>query len=148
VKADTETKLIRAFKVTSANVHDSQVIESLREKEDEGEPIYADSAYRSESIEQMCINKRVESSIHEKGYRNNPLSTKQKKINKKKSKIRARLENIFAFMENTINSMYLYYRNLKRINTGIGLMNMTIIFSAWFNSMSPCKNERDKCVQS
>jgi len=44
VKADTETKLITAFKVTSANVHDSQVIESLLEKEEAGEPIYADSA--------------------------------------------------------------------------------------------------------
>lgn len=125
MKADTETKLIRAFKVTSANVHDSQLIESLLEKEDESEPIYADSAYRSESIEQMCVNMRVESFIHEKGYRNNPFSTKQKKNNKKKSKIRASVEHIFAFMENTMNSMYLYYGNLKRINTGIGLMNMT-----------------------
>lgn len=125
VKADTETKLVTAFKVTSANVHDSQVIESLIEKEDAGEPIYADSAYRSESIEQMCVSKKVKSLIHEKGYRNNPLATNQKNRNKKKSKIRARVEHIFAFMENSMNGMYLYYRNIKRISTGIGLMNMT-----------------------
>ncbi len=57
VKADTETKLITAFKVTSAKVHDSHMIESLLEKEDAGEPIYADSAYRSESIDQMYVNR-------------------------------------------------------------------------------------------
>ncbi len=81
------------------------MIESLIEKEDAAEPIYADSAYLSELIEQMCVNKRVKSFIHEKGYRNNPLSKTQKKSNKKKSKIRARVEHIFAFMENTMNSM-------------------------------------------
>ena len=75
VKADKETKLVMAFKVTSANVQDSQVIESLLEKEDAGEPVYADSTYRSESIEQMYVYKRVESFIHVKGYRNTPLST-------------------------------------------------------------------------
>jgi IS5 family transposase len=75
VKANTETKLVNAFTGASANVHDSQVIESLIEKEDAGEPFYVDSAYRSESIEQMCKTKRVESFIHEKRYRNNSLST-------------------------------------------------------------------------
>jgi hypothetical protein len=44
---------------------------------DAGEPIYADSDYCSELIDQMCVNKGVESFIHEKGYRYNSLSTMQ-----------------------------------------------------------------------
>ena len=63
--------------------------------------------------------------MHEKGYRNNPLAETQKKRNKKKLKIRARIEEIIAFMENTMNGIYLNYRNLRRIGAGSVLMNMT-----------------------
>ena len=125
VKADTETKLLTAYEVTPANVHDSQVMEDLIEKEDAGEPLYADSAYRSESMETFCRSMGVQSRIHEKGYRNRPLQKRQKNANRKKSRVRARVEHIFAFMENSMNGMYLHYRNLGRVAAGIGLMNVT-----------------------
>ena len=41
----------------------------------------------------------VESSIHEKGYRNKPLQKRQKNANKKKLRVGARVVHIFAFME-------------------------------------------------
>ena len=68
LKTDTNNKLVTAVKVTSANVHDSQMIESLLQKEDAGEPIYSDSTYRSESIEPICVNNGDKSFMHEKGY--------------------------------------------------------------------------------
>ena len=46
-------------------------------------------------------------------------------LNKKKSKIRARVEHIFGFMTNTMNEMYLRYRNFVRNQAGIGLINLT-----------------------
>ena len=126
VKADSKTKLITGYKVTTASVHDSEMIGQLvTKKEDGGQPLYADSAYRSETIEQMCQQKGIESQIHEKGYRNKPLSKRQKQRNRKKSKVRARVEHIFGFMTHSMNEMYLRYRNLKRNTTGIGLMNIT-----------------------
>ena len=126
VKADSKTKLITGYKVTTASVHDSEMISQLvTKKEDGGQPLYADSAYRSETIEQMCQQKGIESQIHEKGYRNKPLSKRQKQRNRKKSKVRARVEHIFGFMTHSMNEMYLRYRNLKRNTTGIGLMNIT-----------------------
>lgn len=125
VKADTETKLVTAYEVTPANIHDSRVLETLMEKEDFGQPLYADSAYRSESLEGYCGQMGIESRIHEKGYRNKPLQKRQKAANKRKSKVRARVEHIFAFMENSMNGMYLHYRNLHRVSAGIGLMNVT-----------------------
>ena len=54
VKADTETKLLTAYEVTTANIHDSRVIKDLIEKEYAEEPLYANNAYRSESIETFC----------------------------------------------------------------------------------------------
>lgn len=126
IKADTKTKLITGYKATTANIHDSEVIDKLlSNKEDSGQPVHADSAYRSEAIEQICRSKNIESCIHEKGYRGNPLTKRQQQRNRKKSKIRARVEHIFGFMTNSMNEMYLHYRNFVRNQAAIGLMNLT-----------------------
>lgn len=126
IKADTKTKLITNYKATTANIHDSEMIDELIDKkEDGGQPLYADSAYRSEAIEQACIRKGIQSYIHEKGYRNKPLSKRQQQRNRKKSKTRARVEHIFGFMTNSMNKMYLHYRNFIRNAAAIGLMNLT-----------------------
>jgi IS5 family transposase len=126
IKADSTTKLITAYKATTANIHDSEVMdELLNNKEDSSRPLHADSAYRSEAIEQLCHRKNIESCIHEKGYRNKPLTKRQQQRNKKKSRIRARVEHIFGFMTNSMNEMYLHYRNFIRNQAAIGLMNLT-----------------------
>lgn len=92
IKTDTKTKLIEEFKVTDAAVHDSQVIEQLLTKKDKNLPLYADSAYTGEEQEEIYKNKEVISEVHEKGYRNKPLTEKQKARNKEKSSIRARVD--------------------------------------------------------
>lgn len=125
VKADTKTKLITGYSVTTANVHDSEMIDELLEKEDGGQPVHADSAYRSQTIEQACIDKNIKSCIHEKGYRNKKLTEIQHQRNKKKSKVRARVEHIFGFMTNSMNGIFLRYRNFVRNAAAIGLMNLT-----------------------
>jgi IS5 family transposase len=66
-----------------------------------------------------------ESRIHVKGYRIKPLQKRQKNANKKNSRIRARVEQIFAFKKRSMNGMYLHYRNHGRVSAVIGLMNMT-----------------------
>lgn len=126
IKADSKTKLITRYKATAANVHDSEVMDELLDKkEDGGQRIYADRAYRSEALEQVCRRKNMESYIHEKGYRNKPLTKRQLQRNRKKSKTRARVEHIFGFMTNSMNEMYLRYRNFVRNQAAIGLMNLT-----------------------
>lgn len=125
VKADEHTKLITGYKVTPANVHDSEMIGSLIDKRDLGQKVYADSAYRSEKIEKELSGKNMISMIHEKGYRNKPLTKAQQKRNKKKSKTRARIEHIFGFMTNSMNRMYIRCRNFVRAEATIGLMNLT-----------------------
>jgi IS5 family transposase len=125
VKADERTKLITGYKVTPANVHDSEMIASLIDKRDRGQRVYADSAYRSEKIENELSNKNMTSMIHEKGYRNKPLSKAQQRRNKAKSKVRARIEHIFGFMTNSMNRMYIRCRNFVRAEATIGLMNLT-----------------------
>jgi IS5 family transposase len=126
IKADSKTKLITGYKVNTANIHDSEILaELIDKKEDSEQPLYADSAYRSEAIETLCKNKGITSCIHEKGYRGNPLTKRQQQRNRKKSKIRARVEHIFGFITNSMNSMYLHYRNFVRNQAAIGIMNLT-----------------------
>ena len=50
-KIDTKSKLIDKYVVTSAEVHDSQALEALIEECDNGQELYADSAYIGEPIE-------------------------------------------------------------------------------------------------
>ena len=126
IKADVKTKLITGYKVTSANIPDKEVLADLiNRKEDGYQPLYADSAYRSGDIEELCVKNKIESCIHEKGCRRKKLTERQQQGNRKKSKIRARVEHIFGFMTNTMNEMYLNYRSLVRNAVGIGLMNLT-----------------------
>jgi IS5 family transposase len=126
VKADEKTKLITAYKVTTARIHDSEMLEALLDKkEDGGQRLHADSAYRSKKIEQACLEKDIKSCIHEQGYRYRKLTDVQRRRNKRKSKIRARVEHIFGFMTNSMNRIYLRYRNFRRNAAAIGLINIT-----------------------
>lgn len=126
IKADIGTKLITRYAVTSANIPDKDVLEQLISQEEDGDKeLYADSAYRSEAIELGCMDKKIISCIHEKGYKNKKITEAQTRSNHLKSKIRVRVEHIFAFMTNTMNEIYLKYRNMKTNAAGIGLMNIT-----------------------
>lgn len=94
VKVDATSKLVVEWEVTPANVHDSQVLKQLVIEEDE--MLFADSAYRSEETSELLESKGVANRIHERGYRDHPLSENQKETNRLKSAIRARVEHVFG----------------------------------------------------
>lgn len=125
IKADIKTKIIKDFVVTDASVHDSQTIDDLITEKDEGQEIYADSAYTGEKQELIYKDKKVIPKIIEKAYRNKPLTEKQKADNKEKSKIRVRVEHIFGFVENSMNGSFIRTIGLARAKAKIGLMNLT-----------------------
>jgi IS5 family transposase len=61
-----------------------------------GETLFADSAYAGEGFAEKLEGLEVENFIHQKGYKNRPLSDIQKQMNKVKSSIRCRVEHIFG----------------------------------------------------
>jgi transposase, IS5 family len=77
------------YAITHAADHDSVVLETLLEMSDGGQILYGDSAYVAQ--EEIIDECHMTSKIHEKGYRNKPLTDKQKASNREKSKIRARV---------------------------------------------------------
>ena len=86
--------------------------------------VYANSAYRSTEAEAMLAQKQVTSHIHERAYRNRPLSDAQKGSHRQKSKIRARIEHLFGFMSQSMKGFYLRYIGRRRNAAAIGLINL------------------------
>jgi len=123
-KIDGKSKIIRKFKVTTASLHDSQALDDLLDDNDKGEELYADSAYTGKNQEDAISEKGLVNQVHEKGYKNKPLTDEQKASNKVKSKTRVRVEHIFGFMENSMNGMGIRSIGLKRTETIVGLSNL------------------------
>lgn len=129
VKADKDSKLIVGYEVTSAEVHDSQMLPELVDTKKD-KVVYADSAYKGEEIE-GCLGKKIENQICEKGYRNKPLTEEQKEMNRKKSSIRVRVEHIFGFMTNSMNGMMIRCIGIARARFAIGMMNLVYNMSRY-----------------
>lgn len=122
LKADVGSKLIDDYTVTAANVHDSQTLERLLSEKDEGQDLYGDAAYvgQEETIEKV----KMTNLIHEKGYKNAPLTDEQKESNRGKSKYRARIEHIFGFVENSMNGAEMRCIGKERAGVVIGITNL------------------------
>ena len=106
-KVDNKHKFIDTYTTTAASVHDSQVLDELLTEKDKGKNLWADSAYTGKEQEKIIGKYKVNNKVHQKGYKNTPLTEKQKESNKEKSKIRARVEHVFGFMEQSMNKLYI-----------------------------------------
>ncbi|MDP2193954.1 MAG: IS5 family transposase, partial [Alphaproteobacteria bacterium] len=124
-KVDAKSKFINSYIVTDASVHDSQALDALLNEKDKCQPLYADSAYTGEDQENVISKHKMKNEVHEKGYRNHPLTEVQNANNKIKSKIRVRVEHVFGFMEQSMNGLYLRCVGLVRATGLIGLINLT-----------------------
>jgi IS5 family transposase len=125
IKASTKMKLINTYKVTSASVHDSQALDDLLDENDENQYLHADSAYKGEKQDEIIKKYKVVNQVNEKGCRNKPLTDEQKANNKIKSKVRARVEHVFGFMEQSMKGLVLKSVGIIRANGIIGLINLT-----------------------
>src|ERR1017187_202964 len=124
VNADAKNKLIRRYEVSDASVHDSQTLDGLLNKDNTSQDVYADSAYRSAEIEAKLKARGFTSRIHRRGSRNHPLSQSQQEANRRKSKIRARVEHIFGAQENTPGGRIVRTIGIVRARAKIGLQNL------------------------
>lgn len=124
VQVDVKHKLIRNYDVTAANVHDSQVFESLLDSDNTSADVWADSAYRSEdSLECLCGSGYREH-IQRKGHRGHPLSEREKKGNRTRSTVRSRVEHIFGVQAMKMGNTILRCIGQVRARCRIGLRNL------------------------
>jgi IS5 family transposase len=123
VSVDNQHKLIRNYQLTSAEMHDSHVFVDLL-VDNSSKSVWADSAYRSEAIEDSLEEAGYRSHVHKKGKRNKPLTETAKQSNTKKSSVRARVEQVFGSITNEQGGLYLRVIGAARIVIKIGLMTM------------------------
>ena len=99
VSVDRKTKLVLEERATAANVHDSQVFdELLGAPKTRGTGVWADSAYLSAEQEQRLKRHGFCSHVHERVYRGRPLTGAQQRTNRRKPRVRVRVEHVFAAM--------------------------------------------------
>ena len=121
IKADADSKLVTDYAVTTASTHDSQPMPGMINSKDN--VIYADSAYWGKVVAGK-LPKDIINMIHERGTKVQPLTEEQRENNKKKSKVRCRIEHIFGFMTNSMHGITVRSIGIERAAFNIGLSNL------------------------
>ena len=86
--------------------------------------MFADSAYRSAETEAGLKARGFRSRIHVRATRNHPLSQRQEEANRKRSRIRARIEHVFGAQETSAGSRLVRTVGIVRARAKIGLQNL------------------------
>jgi IS5 family transposase len=124
VKVDKDSKIIVDFSVTAASTHDVNEFEGLIDINDT--EAWLDSAYASaEHIARiMAKYPNIKLHISEKGTRNNPLTEEQKESNREKSRVRARVEHVFGYIERFMGGITIRTIGMTRATREICGMNL------------------------
>jgi len=122
IKVDSKSKLIECFTASDASVHDSQALAELLA---DGDPkTYVDSAYSGPRCEAIFAGKGIASKVIERPYRNRPLTSKQKRSNRTKSRVRVRVEHVFATMRMSMRAAWNRCIGMRRNRGAIAMMNL------------------------
>ena len=113
--------MIEKYHTTDASVHDTGGIAPLLDKSDEGQEMCLDAGYVGDSVSKAVESVGMIPVVCEKGYRNRPLTEDQKAENRRKSKVRCRIEHVFGFMEGTMGGLVVRTIGLKRAKANVAL---------------------------
>lgn len=124
VNADAKHKLIRRYAVSDAAVHDSRMLDGLLTTGNTSQDVFADSAYRSAATEARLGAQGFNSRIHVRAARAHPLSMAKREANRKKSRVRARIEHVFAAQQISPGGRIVRTIGIVRARAKIGLQNL------------------------
>lgn len=131
INIDAEYGFIRNHSVTDASVHDSQQFCHVLDADNEADEIWADSAYRSQALEEALELGGYRSQIHERGYRNHPLTETQKVMNRDKSKVRAKVEHVFGAWVMGMGGKLVRCIGIERVSAQLGLKDLAYNFKRY-----------------
>ena len=141
VNVDKHHKLIRRYTVTDAAVHDSQVLDEVLRAKTAGRDVWADAAYRSHEIETQLKRRKLRSRIQYKGYRDTPLTARQKDTNRRRARIRARVEHVFGHHVMAMGGTLLRTIGQVRARAKIGVKNLTYNFQRFLMLRVPADRQ-------
>ena len=106
-------------------MHDSQKFEDVLDTSNTASDVWADSAYRSDEIEEKLAERGLKSRIHRRAYRNRKLSEAQKAANTTRSKVRARVEHEYLVTpKNGMGAELVRTIGIVRARCKIGMTNL------------------------
>lgn len=112
IGVDSKTKRVHSAAVTPANVHDSQVLEDLLHGEERR--VWGDSTYSGQH-EVLAEHAPLASDFtHVKGRRNPSLTEEEKRSNRTKSGVRAKVEHVFRVLKRQFGFTKVRYRGLEK----------------------------------
>lgn len=109
---DEESGLVRQAEMTSANVHDSRLAETLIQGDEQG--VFADKAYDSQAFRNTLESRGLVDGVAWKARRGHPLEAWQKSFNAWSSSIRCAVERAPATMKRWYGLSRVRYRGLPR----------------------------------
>lgn len=124
VNVDVKHKLIRRYQASSAEVHDSQKLEALLDPCNTRQSAWADSAYRSQDSDALLRGRWIVNRIHYRSWHGAGLPEWQKETNRRRSKIRARVEHVFGHQVKSMRMTVVRGIGLARASLKIGLANL------------------------
>lgn len=130
VSVDRAYKLVRRYDVTDAATHDSQRFLAVLDEANTNRSVWADGAYRSREREATLSERGFRSHLHRRGHKHRPLSLRSEQANRRKSRVRARVEHVFAD-QRAIGGRYLRTIGLQRARLRIGLVNLAYNLRRW-----------------
>lgn len=121
---DVKHKLIRAWEVTPASTHDSNVFEELLDETNSSRDVWADSAYRSGDKLAELKKRGFREHLQRKGCRHKKLTEWEKKGNHSRSRVRSRIEHVFGVQTKRAGTLVIRTVGLVRARAKIGLRNL------------------------
>jgi len=115
---------VRRWHVTDASVHDSRALDEVLDADNTASDVWADSAYRSAETEARLRARGLRSRIHRRGRRNRPLTERERRGNRTRSTVRARVEHVFGAQSNDMGGVLVRSIGLVRATARIGLKNL------------------------
>lgn len=124
VSIDRRHKLVRRYTVSDAARHDSQELDALLDPDNTASDVWADSAYRSAEAEANLAERGYKSRIHRRPARNRPLSAREQHGNTTRSRVRARVEHVFADQASAMRGKLVRSIGVVRAKAKIGMQNL------------------------
>lgn len=123
ISTDCKYGFIRKSSVTAANIYDGHMLSEILDSDNEDDKVYGDKAYNSQDNQKILRDNGYISELHCKKPKGKSMPLDMKKDNKSRSKIRAKIEHVFAAQK---DKMGLFVRTIgiKRAKVKIGLANL------------------------
>lgn len=122
---DVQHKLIRQYWVTPASTGDvTCLVRLIHGVPNQDRQLWADGAYDSDESQKLLARYHIKNRIIHRVRAGRWITEPDARENRRRAKIRKRIEHVFGFMENSMNGKFIRTIGLLRARGKIGLMNL------------------------